>query len=110
MSKDSEAGSGVWCEQRLSSCWLIVLLSHAVLCHCPLLPSFQWSVCSQACGGGFQNRSIVCRMPHDDIHHGLEVKDSSLCPPPGVGDSGDGVGHPGVEAVSATLHAHVTRR
>jgi hypothetical protein len=70
---------------------------------CPHWHRGEWGLCSQNCGGGSHNRSLVCRMPHDETYHGVAQPDTTLCPPPGVGDVGDGVGMPGVAAVSPTL-------
>ena len=57
-------------------------------------------------GGGTQNRTLKCRMPHDSVYHGMIQPDATLCPPPGVGDVGDGVGQPGVTAVSDETKRH----
>jgi len=65
---------------------------------CPHWHRGLWGDCDRPCGGGFQTRDLVCRMPHDSVWGGHKADDESLCPPAGSGgDSGDGAGAPDVE-------------
>lgn len=66
---------------------------------CPHWQGSPWSYCNQPCGGGNRTRSLVCRMPHDDMWKGQIVDDDTLCPQIAGGDAGDGVGEASSESV-----------
>lgn len=72
-----------------------------------------WGACSQTCTPksgvrGVRNRTVTCRMPHDNTTwFGAIQPNESLCPPVGSGDVGDGVGTAGVTAVSLSRQACV---
>jgi hypothetical protein len=72
---------------------------------CPHWHRGSYGVCSQQCmngaSAGIQNRTLVCRQPHDNVTYGVVQPDTTLCPAQGVGDVGDGVGQAGVKAVRA---------
>jgi len=68
---------------------------------CPHWHRYLWGQCSKPCadnqGPGTQQRDVKCLYPHDDpVYYGSPFPDPSVCPPPGVGDTGDGDGEPGV--------------
>ena len=58
---------------------------------CPHWHRELWSQCDAPCGGGSQNRTVACRLPHDSTYEGLVV-DSSLCVMQGAAAKGDGPG------------------
>lgn len=47
---------------------------------CPHWHRGTWGDCSRPCGSGVQNRTLTCRMPHDDVWNGRIADDWSLCP------------------------------
>ena len=58
---------------------------------CPHWHRELWSTCDAPCGGGTQNRTVMCRLPHDSTYEGMAV-DSALCVQQGAAAKGDGPG------------------
>ena len=84
-----------------SACIGLVAPPVSELCEvvpCPHWHRDSWSDCTKPCadslGPGTQNRTVVCRFPHDDPrYNGIECKDVSLCEQ-SDGGSDDGEGAP----------------
>jgi hypothetical protein len=47
---------------------------------CPHWHRSDWTDCSRPCGAGYQNRTLTCRMPHDNVWQGRVAEDETLCP------------------------------
>jgi hypothetical protein len=67
---------------------------------CPHWHRGEWSTCSKPCadahGPGYQNRTVICRFPHDDPNYfGIECLNTALCP--SADGNADGGGLNGLE-------------
>jgi hypothetical protein len=105
-TEDDEVNTAATASSSSSS----ITSNSAKVTPCPHWHRSDWGDCSRTCGGGVQNRTLVCRLPHDNVWQGRIADDWSLCPAGYAGadsgpliDTGDGStsGAPGTGADQA---------